>query len=158
MMKTILALLAILVAISASGSLAGENATSGSSNALIKTNDFLKEAINNSGYMMTMPDFININKNKTEASGWIVVDVRPREVYPNGHIPAAISIPLADLIVKMNTIPGGKKIAVYCCSDIDAAFGAMTLRVFADREAWVLQGGLSAWNSAGMKQEYSLYK
>jgi rhodanese-related sulfurtransferase len=156
MRKIFLALLVILVIMSTSESIASENATSGSSIALMKTNEFLKEAINNSGYMIAVPDFIN--KNKTEASGWTIVDVRPKEVYANGHIPAAISIPLADLVGKMNTIPAGRKIAVYCCSDIDAAFGAMTLRIFADRDAWVLQGGLAAWDSAGMKEEYSLYK
>ena len=156
MRTIILALLAILVLTSTSGSFASENATSVSSTALTKTNDFLKEAINNSGYMMTVTEFIN--KNKTEASGWTIVDVRPKEVYAIGHIPAAISIPLADLVGEMKTIPDGRKIAVYCCSDIDAAFGVMTLRVFADREAWVLQGGLTAWDNAGMKEEYSQYK
>jgi rhodanese-related sulfurtransferase len=156
MRKIISAILAVLVLISISGSYASEDATSGPSIALMTTDNFLKEAINNSGYIMTMTEFININK--TEASGWTVVDVRPREVYPNGHIPAAISIPLADLVNEMKTIPEGKKIAVYCCSDIDAAFGAMTLRVFAGREAWVLQGGLTAWDKAGMKEEYSMYR
>ena len=152
MKKTILAALTVLVLISTSVSFATENATSIS---LMKTEDFLKEAINNSGYIITVDDFISANR--TNSSDWVVVDVRPGEVYPSGHIPAAMSIPLSELVSRMDTIPGGRKVAVYCCSDIDAAFGAMTLRVFADRDAWVLQGGLGAWDKAGMKEEYSMY-
>ena len=63
-----------------------------------------------------------------------------------------MSIPLADLVRRMDTIPGSRKVAVHCCSDIDAAFGVMTLQVFADRDAWVLQGGLGAWDKAGRRR------
>jgi rhodanese-related sulfurtransferase len=44
----------------------------------------------------------------------IVLDVRPREEYEAGHIPGAVSIPLADLKGRMATLPPGAEIVAYC--------------------------------------------
>ena len=43
-----------------------------------------------------------------------VVDVRPREEYLAGHIPAAISLPLADLKKRLGNLPKGRDIVAYC--------------------------------------------
>jgi rhodanese-related sulfurtransferase len=44
----------------------------------------------------------------------IVLDVRPREEYEAGHIPGAVSIPLADLTGRMANLPAGAEIVAYC--------------------------------------------
>jgi phage shock protein E len=84
---------------------------------------------------------------------WLVLDIRPSELYLQGHIPGAMNIPFTELVPLMGTIPAEKKVAVYCTSDINAAYGVMTLRVFADRDAWLLLGGVSSWQEAGQPVE-----
>lgn len=153
-----LAFAVILFAAVTFGCSAAGNATLGSSmaasNCSMKADEFLKGVINNTYYIITVPDFINTSK--TEGAEWVVVDVRPADAYAIGHIPAAINIPLSELISRMDSIPKGKKIAVYCCIDTDAAFGVMALDVFGNRDAWVLQGGSQEWEKAGMKEENSV--
>jgi rhodanese-related sulfurtransferase len=48
----------------------------------------------------------------------VVVDVLPREAYQNGHIPGAISLPLAEVSSRApDVIPDRQAdIAVYCAS------------------------------------------
>jgi rhodanese-related sulfurtransferase len=131
-------------AISASQIAAGQ-ATS--PNYMAKADSFLKAAAENGYYVMSISDFIT--KSSTDAN-WAIIDVRPGQLYAAGHIPGAINIPLENLISQMGMIPANKKVAVYCSADTNAAIAVETLRVFGDREAFVLSGGVSAWQMAGM--------
>lgn len=118
-----------------------------SQNYLVKADLFLDGITANSLYVITVPDFIN---NSRADPKWTILDIRPSEKYNAGHIENAMNIPAADLVLMMNMIPAGNKIVVYSDYDINAAFGVMTLRVFGDRNAWILQGGVPAWQAAGM--------
>lgn len=114
---------------------------------MVKTDSFLKEATNNGFYVLSVAEFLN----KTSADrNWAIVDVRPAQLYAGGHIPGAINIPLADLISQMGMIPAGQKVAVYCAIDTNAALAVQTLRVYGGRDAFVLSGGIVAWQAAGM--------
>jgi rhodanese-related sulfurtransferase len=44
----------------------------------------------------------------------ILIDVRPKDEYNAGHIPNAISIPLAQLRKRLNELPKNKTIIAYC--------------------------------------------
>lgn len=44
----------------------------------------------------------------------ILIDVRPEDEYNAGHIPNAISIPLAQLKKRLNELPKNKTIIAYC--------------------------------------------
>ncbi|HSD57202.1 MAG TPA: rhodanese-like domain-containing protein [Methanotrichaceae archaeon] len=118
-----------------------------SQNYLVKADLFLDGITTNNLYMITVPDFIN---NSRADPRWTILDIRPSERYAAGHIENAVNIPFADLVLMMNMIPAGNKIVVYSDYDTNAAFGVMTLRVFGDRNAWILQGGVPAWQAAGM--------
>ena len=131
------------------GSITPVQVTSGlgqSSDYMVKTDSFLKEAMNNGFYVMSVAEFLN----KTSADkNWAIVDVRPAQLYATGHLPGAINIPLSDLISQMGMIPAGQKVAVYCAIDTNAAFAVQTLRVYGDRDAFVLLGGIVTWQAAG---------
>jgi rhodanese-related sulfurtransferase len=43
-----------------------------------------------------------------------VIDVRPTEEYEAGHIPNAISVPLADLRKRLRELPKAREIVAYC--------------------------------------------
>jgi rhodanese-related sulfurtransferase len=118
-----------------------------SSDYMVKTDSFLKEAKNNGFYLLSVADFLSISN---QDKNWAIVDVRTPQQYLVGHIPDALNIPLENLISQMGTIPAGRKVAVYSATDTDAAFAVQTLRVYGDREASILQGGIVAWQAAGM--------
>ncbi len=118
-----------------------------SQNYLVKADLFLDGITTNNLYAMTVNDFIN---NSRADSKWTILDIRTSEKYNTGHIENAMSIPFSDLVLMMNMIPAGNKIVVYSDNDTNSAFGVMTLRVFGGRNAWILQGGVPAWQAAGM--------
>jgi rhodanese-related sulfurtransferase len=118
-----------------------------SSDYLNQADSFLKEAMNNGFYLLSVAQFLeksSVDKN------WVIVDARTAQQYAGGHIPEALNIPLENLISQMGMIPAGRKVAVYCAIDTNAAFAVQTLRVYGDRDAFVLSGGIVAWQAAGM--------
>jgi rhodanese-related sulfurtransferase len=64
-----------------------------------------------------------------------------------------MNIPFPDLIANMKDIPMGKKVAVYCATNKRSPYGVMALRVFDNRDAWVLLDGFTAWKAAGQPIE-----
>ncbi|MHB8118346.1 MAG: rhodanese-like domain-containing protein [Methanothrix sp.] len=118
-----------------------------SSDYLVKTDSFLKEAMSNGFYLLSVADFLN---KSSADKNWAIVDVGPAQLYAGGHIPEAMNIPLENLISQMGMIPAGQKVAVYCAIDTNAAFAVQTLRVYGGRDAFVLSGGIVTWQAAGM--------
>jgi rhodanese-related sulfurtransferase len=118
-----------------------------SSEYMVKTDSFLKEAINNGFYVMSVAEFLN--KNSIDKN-WAIVDIRPAQSYAGGHIPQALNIPLENLISQMGMIPAGQRVAVCGTIDTNAAYAVQTLRVYGGREAFVISGGIVAWQAAGM--------
>ena len=59
---------------------------------------------------------INIRNILTESlnQGGIIVDVREREEFADGHIPMAINLPLGELRQGNISLPKGKVLIVYC--------------------------------------------
>ena len=83
--------------------------------------------------------------------GVIVLDVRPREEYEAGHIPGAISIPLADLKGRMASLPRGAEIVAYCrgpyCVLAPQALDLLRREGFRARR---LEDGFPEWRRAGL--------
>jgi len=67
-------------------------------------------------------DFIEISQqelyHRLKDRSLIIVDVLPREAYLSGHIPGAISLPLADVNSRAREVIPNRdaEIAVYCAS------------------------------------------
>ncbi len=77
-----------------------------------------------------------------------ILDVRPAG-FDEGHIPGSVWIPGPELMDSMDMVPTDEKIAVYCALDTNAAFAVSVLRIFGDRDAWIMAGGPTAWVDAG---------
>jgi rhodanese-related sulfurtransferase len=79
-------------------------------------------------------------------NGMVLLDVRPRLEYESGHIPGALTIPIAELADRLGELPSGKKVVVYCrgsyCQFADEAVALLTRHGF---EALRLEGGWSEW-------------
>ena len=80
----------------------------------------------------------------------IVLDVRPKEEYAAAHLPAAVSVPVAELNRRLRELPRGKEVVAYCRGPY-CAFADTAIRVLRDKgfRARRLEDGLPEWRAAG---------
>ena len=80
-----------------------------------------------------------------------VVDVRPREEYAAGHIPAAVSIPLDELADQLAELPDDQDIVAYCRGAYCVlAHEAVRLLTDHGRSAMRLADGMLEWRLADL--------
>jgi rhodanese-related sulfurtransferase len=81
----------------------------------------------------------------------VVLDVRPAAEYAAGHLPGAVSIPVAELRRRLAELPGDREIVAYCrgpyCAFAHEAVGLLRQEGFAARR---LEDGLPEWQAAGL--------
>lgn len=81
----------------------------------------------------------------------VIVDVRPKEEYAAGHIPGAISLPVAELLDRIGEIRAGAEVVAYCrgpyCVLAPDAVEILRRRGFRTRR---LEEGLPEWRLAGL--------
>jgi rhodanese-related sulfurtransferase len=89
---------------------------------------------------------------RVRASRVTMLDVRPQEEFKAGHIPGAISVPLAELEHRMKNLPRNREIAAhgrgpYCV----LAIQAVELLQQAGFRAVRLEDGVPDWRARGFK-------
>lgn len=80
-----------------------------------------------------------------------ILDVRPAEEFAAGHLPAAMSIPLAELRRRLRNLPRDQEVIAYCRGPY-CAFAHKAVRVLqqAGFTARRLEDGLPEWKAAGL--------
>lgn len=94
----------------------------------------------------------SLESRKTEL---VVLDVRERDAYEQGHIPGARLLPRGQLELRVNeelTDPT-QRILVYCEFGRVSTLATATLRQMGFRGAVALDGGMKAWREAGYAVE-----
>lgn len=84
--------------------------------------------------------------------GAVVLDVRTTEEFAAGHIASARNIPLPQLADRLVDVAKNKDtpVVVVCASGARSATAAAQLRKAGHTQVVNLQGGLGAWQSAGL--------
>jgi rhodanese-related sulfurtransferase len=81
----------------------------------------------------------------------VVLDVRPAAEYAAGHLPGAVSIPVAELRRRLAELPADREIVAYCRGPYCAfAHEAVALLREAGVPARRLEDGLPEWEAAGL--------
>lgn len=84
----------------------------------------------------------------------VVLDVRPAAEFDAAHLPYALSMPLAELELRINELPQGAEIVAYCrgpfCLMSDQAVKLLLARGF---QAKKIMDGVSEWQAAGFAVE-----
>ena len=84
----------------------------------------------------------------------VVIDVRPKEEFLNGHILGAVSIPLAELNDKIKDLPVDKEIVAYCrgkyCVLAAEASKLLSSKGF---KTTILKDDVNSWRFAGLEVE-----
>ena len=81
----------------------------------------------------------------------IVLDVRERDAFEEGHIPGARLLPRGQLELRVNEelIDPTRRILAYCEFGRVSTLAAATLRQMGFQGAVALDGGMKAWREAG---------
>jgi hydroxyacylglutathione hydrolase len=80
----------------------------------------------------------------------IVVDVRADHEWANGHLPAAIHIPLGHLEERLHELPQGQPLIAQCQGGRRSAIAASVLHRAGYRDVSNLVGGFDAWQAAAL--------
>ena len=82
-----------------------------------------------------------------------VLDVREPEEYAAGHVPGAISIPQADLALRLDEIPRDRDVLAVCRSGARSLKSAQFLKMVGYDRVTNLAGGTSGWAMEGLPLE-----
>ena len=84
-----------------------------------------------------------------------MLDVRPADEYAAGHLPRAVSVPVAELKRRLKEIPRGRDI-VACCRGPYCVYSYEAVEILRPRGYRVrrLEGGFSEWLAAGLPIEH----
>ncbi|MBD1823782.1 rhodanese-like domain-containing protein [Cyanobacteria bacterium FACHB-DQ100] len=86
--------------------------------------------------------------------GLTILDVRPRDVYNQGHIMGAMEFPIDKLVdLAKNNFESNRDIYVYGASDQETAEAANLLRQAGFNSVSELKGGLDAWKAVAGSTE-----
>lgn len=89
---------------------------------------------------------------RVRAGETTLIDVRPREEYVAGHIPGAISVPLADLKKRLGDLPKGRDIVAYCRGPYCVmALDASELLRRRGFHAHRMEDGVAEWRARGWR-------
>jgi len=81
-----------------------------------------------------------------------ILDVRPAEEYRAGHIPGALSVPMADLKARLPEIPKDREVVAYCRGPYCVmAVDAVTLLRRKGYVAHRLEQGVADWRARGWR-------
>ena len=91
----------------------------------------------------------------SDEPGLLVLDVREREAYIEGHIPGAKLLPRGQLELRVNQeLPDPtRRVLVYCDLGKVSTLAAATLREMGYARAVALDGGMVAWSEAGYPEK-----
>ncbi|MEU3250155.1 metalloregulator ArsR/SmtB family transcription factor [Streptomyces sp. NPDC006997] len=88
---------------------------------------------------------------RAEEGSVVVLDVRSHEEYAAGHIPGALSVPLAELDERLAALPPDREVVAYCRGGYCVlAYDAVRLLRSHGRRARRLADGMLEWRVAGL--------
>ena len=90
-----------------------------------------------------------VNQIIEKGKDYIILDVRTQEEYDSGYLKDSILIPVDDLEERINEVPRGKPIIVYCRSGRRSARAAEILLNNGFSPVYDMQGGIEKWKSDG---------
>jgi hydroxyacylglutathione hydrolase len=79
-------------------------------------------------------------------NGLMLLDVRGRSEFADGHLPGAVNIPLGYLPQRLNEIPSDKTVVTQCASGYRSQIAASLLQAAGFRNAITLNEGVEVWS------------
>jgi phage shock protein E len=83
----------------------------------------------------------------------VLIDVRTAQEYAAGHIPGAINIPYDEVAARISEVDAPHGVALYCMVGPRARKGESALLEIDYEKVLHLEGGMAAWQAAGLPLE-----
>ena len=83
----------------------------------------------------------------------VVIDVRTPEEYVTGHVPGAVNIPFDQVAERIGEVDAPHGVVLYCMVGPRARKGESALLAAGYESVLHLEGGLAAWQAAGLPVE-----
>jgi len=94
-----------------------------------------------------------LEKRLEKADPPLLLDVRTPEEFRTGHIPGAINVPYDQVAGRAGELASPSGVAVYCMKGPRARLGEQALQAAGATDVLHLEGGLAAWQAAGLPVE-----
>jgi rhodanese-related sulfurtransferase len=96
-----------------------------------------------------------IVEQRASGTAPLVIDVRTAEEYAAGHIPGAVNIPYDEVAARIAEVEAPHGVALYCMVGPRARLGESALLAAGHDKVHHVEGGLAAWQAAGLPVERS---
>ena len=80
----------------------------------------------------------------------VLVDVRGKDDYRQGHIPGAVSIELEQVYSRIKEVAGAPALLFVCYRGVTSALACEVAVAAGHRMVYNLEGGMDAWVSQGL--------
>jgi phage shock protein E len=94
-----------------------------------------------------------LHDRRTSGEAPVVIDVRTPEEYATGHVPGAVNIPFDQVAERIVEVDAPHGVALYCMVGPRARKGESALLATGYASVFHLEGGLAAWQEAGLPVE-----
>jgi len=94
-----------------------------------------------------------LHARRTSGEAPAVIDVRTPAEYAAGHVPGAINIPFDQVAERIAEVDAPNGVALYCMVGPRARKGESALLAAGYETVFHLEGGLAAWQEAGLPVE-----
>jgi rhodanese-related sulfurtransferase len=94
-----------------------------------------------------------LSERRVSGTAPVVIDVRTAEEYAAGHVPGALNIPFDQVAQRISEIEAPHGVALYCMLGPRARMGESALLNAGYTSVLHLEGGLAAWQAAGLPVE-----
>lgn len=91
-----------------------------------------------------------IQARRESGTAPVVIDVRTPEEYGAGHIPGAVNIPFDQVAERISEVETPHGVALYCMVGPRARKGEAALLAAGHESVLHLEGGMAAWQAAGL--------
>jgi rhodanese-related sulfurtransferase len=88
-----------------------------------------------------------------QEQGALLIDVRQRDEWQEGHAPGAHHIPLAELSPHLQRIPRDREVLFICQVGLRSARAVAQARAGGLHKTSNVRGGMAAWRKAGLPVE-----
>lgn len=104
---------------------------------------------------LNLPDSVDVQTvaEIKERDDVVVLDVREQWEYDEGHIPGVVHIPMNDVPARLNEIPTDQTVIVSCRSGNRSGQVTNFLRDQGFENVHNMDGGILAWQAAGLPVE-----
>lgn len=91
-----------------------------------------------------------LSARRTAGNAPVVIDVRTAEEFAVGHIPGALNIPFDQVAERISEVDAPHGVALYCMVGPRARKGESALLEAGYTSVLHIDGGLAAWQAAGL--------